>query len=92
MRPNGSAQITQRSLPLHWAGPRHSQQSGDRDFTVRAAASKTDFAPLHGAPQRAFGRVISRLHAVLIEKREEFFEMHQQRKARLRTSLSPLSA
>lgn len=83
MRPNRRAQITQRSLPLYWAGPRHSQQSCDRDFTFRAAASKTDFAPLHGAPQRAFRRVIGRLHTLLIEKGEESFEMHQQRSGQI---------
>jgi len=65
-------------LPLHLAGARYSQQSGNRDLAFRAAASETDFAPLHGAPQRAFRRVIGRLHTFLIEKREESFEMRQQ--------------
>lgn len=70
-------------MPLHLTSARYSEQSGDGDFAFGAAASETDFAPLHGAPKRAFRRVIGGLNALLTGKREESFETGQQRIGRI---------
>lgn len=69
--------MTKSRLPLHLAGTRYGQQSGDRDFACRGAAAETDFAPLRGAPQRTFHRMLLD-STLLTEKCEESFEMHRQ--------------
>ena len=63
---------------LHAARASHSKQAGNRDFTLRAAASEANLAPLHGATQRSFGDVIGRLNAFVAQEGEESFEVLQQ--------------
>jgi hypothetical protein len=37
----------------------------------RAAAAEADFAPLNGAPERAFGGVVGRFYTFLVEEGKE---------------------
>src|SRR5579863_5843392 len=68
---------------LHAARASRREQAGNRDFTLMAAASEADLAPLHGATQRSFGNVIGRLNAVVAQEGEEFFEVLQQRQGEI---------
>ena len=63
---------------LHAARASHRKQAGNRDFTLSAAASEANLAPLHGATQRSFGDVIGRLNAFVAQEGEESFEVLQQ--------------
>ena len=44
-------------------------------------------APPHGAPERSFGRVVGRLHALGAEKGEKLFKMLQQRQGEVADTL-----
>ena len=68
---------------LHAARASHREQSGNRDFTLSAAASEANLAPLHGATQRSFGDVIGWLDAVVAQEGEEPFEVLQQRQSEI---------
>jgi hypothetical protein len=76
---------------LHAARASHREQAHNRDFTLSAAASEADLAPLHGATQRSSGDVIGRLNAFVAQEGEAFFEVLQQRDSGrpARTTSSP---
>ena len=59
---------------VHAARASHREQSGNRDFTLSAAASEADLAPLHGATQRSFGDVVGRLNTFVTQEGEELVE------------------
>ena len=63
---------------LHAARASHGEQASNRDFTLRAAASEADLAPLDGAPQRSFGDIIGRLDAIVAQEGEEPLKVLQQ--------------
>src|ERR1700683_219326 len=71
-------EIIQRSAILHAARTSHREQASNRDFTLGAAASEADLAPLYGAPPRALSDVVGRLDAVVAQESEESLKMLQQ--------------
>src|SRR5580693_4956433 len=68
---------------LHAARAGHGQQSGNGDFTLSAAASEADLAPLHGTTQRSLRDIVGPLHAVVAQEGEESFEVLQQRQSEI---------
>ena len=69
---------------LHTARASHGEQASNRDFTLSAAASEADLAPLYGATQRSFGDVIGRLNAFVAQEGEEPLKILQQRQGEIR--------
>ena len=78
MGAKGVHQIIQRGSILHSACTSDRQQASHCDFTLSAAASEADLAPLYGATQRLFSDVIGRLDAFVAQESEEPFEVLQQ--------------
>jgi hypothetical protein len=68
---------------LHAARASHREQSCNCDFTLGAAASEADLAPLHGAAQRSFGDVVGRLNTFVTQEGEESVEVLQQRQSEI---------
>src|SRR5580658_7691547 len=83
MGAEGGDEIIQRSPILHAARTGHREQARNRDFTLGAAASKADLAPLYGATQRSLSDVIGRLNTFVAQESEEPFEVLQQRQSEI---------
>ncbi len=75
--------VVERSSILHVAGASNGKQARHGDLAFRAAAPETDFAPLNGAPERAFGGVVGRFYAFFVEEGKESFEMREQRRGQV---------
>ena len=76
-------EIVERTAVLHAARTSHCEQACDGEFTLWAAASEADLAPLHGASECALGSVVCGFHAFLVEEGEEPFEMQAQRRSEI---------
>jgi len=50
---------------------------------LRTAAAEAELAPLDGAPERSFGRVVGRFHAFVAQKGEELLEVFEQRQRKV---------
>ncbi len=83
MGSEGGHEIIQRSPILHAARTSHREQAGNRDFTLGAAASEADLAPLYGAAQRSLSDVIGGLNAFVAQEGEEFLEVLHQRQSEI---------
>jgi hypothetical protein len=92
MWPDGKDEIIQRSSILHSARTSHGEQASNRDFTLGAAASEADLAPLYGATQRSLSDVIGRFDAFVAQEGEEpFRRLTRPRSAGRALSGEPLS-
>jgi hypothetical protein len=76
----GSGEVSQYVALLPLASLSDRKQAGRGDFAVAAAVAETDLAPLDGRAQNAFDYVIGRLHSLLFQKREQPFEVNEQRR------------
>src|SRR5579872_2619631 len=83
MGSDGGHEVIQRSSILHAAGTSHGKQAGNSDFTLGAAASEANLAPLHRTAQCSFGDVIGRLDAFVAQEGEEPLEMLHERKSEI---------
>src|ERR1019366_3014697 len=81
--PDGLGDVVERSSILHVAGASNGKQARHGDFAFRTAAPETDFAPLNGAPERAFGGVVGRFYTFFVEEGKESFEMRAQRRGQV---------
>jgi hypothetical protein len=68
---------------LHAARASHGEQASNRDFTLRAAASEADLAPLYGAAQRSLSDVIGRCDAFIAHEGEELLKVFEQCKRKV---------
>jgi hypothetical protein len=66
---------------LHAARASHREQAGNRDFTLSAAASEANPAPLDGATQCSLSDVVGRFDAFVAKEGKEPFEVLQQRQS-----------
>ena len=78
MTPEGRDEIVERRSILHATRAGHGEQASDGHFTLGAATSEADLAPLYRAAQRSLRDVIGRLDSLMTQECEEPFEVLQQ--------------
>ena len=70
MASNGFGEVIESATLLDLAGLRGCEQTGSGEFSVGAAISKGNLAPLHGDAQRPLRAVIGGLYSRHLQKRE----------------------
>ncbi len=78
MRAHCVSEVDQDVALLSLAGLGYGEQPGGGDFAMATAVAETDLAPLHGHTQHPLHRVVGRLHSLVVEEREEPFEVNEQ--------------